>query len=119
MINSRTTRLRRRTLRRTEVANCAAQFAAAFGAPEWGEILGRCHDLGKYSKVFQRLLRRPDPDAGAQEGSAGRVDHSTFGARYVCDIGGKHKGQILAYCIAGHHRFENRSDVQNSSAVFH
>ncbi len=33
----------------------------------------------------------------------GRVDHSTFGARYAARKIGKHKGQMLAYCIAGHH----------------
>lgn len=87
-----------------EVGSRAAQFADAFGAREWGEILGRCHDLGKYSLEFQRyLLRTSDPDAGAQEGSGRRVDHSTYGARHVRDVIGKHRGQMLAYCIAGHH----------------
>jgi CRISPR-associated endonuclease/helicase Cas3 len=44
-----------------------------------------------------------DPDAGSVDGSVGRVDHSTFGARYVAEKVGKHKVQILAHCIAGHH----------------
>ncbi len=32
-----------------------------------------------------------------------RVNHSTFGARFVARHIGKLQGQILAYCIAGHH----------------
>jgi CRISPR-associated endonuclease/helicase Cas3 len=87
-----------------EVASRTGAFAAVFGAYEWGQIVGCCHDLGKASLDFQRyLFRTSDPDAGAQEGSAGRVDHSTFGARYVAESIGKHRGQMLAYCIAGHH----------------
>lgn len=87
-----------------QVAELAGQFAAAFGAGVWGEILGRCHDLGKYSKAFQEyLLKSSDPDASI-EGSGRRVDHSTFGARHVNQQVGGHKGQLLAFCIAGHHR---------------
>ncbi len=88
----------------TQVAELAGQFAAAFGAAAWGEILGRCHDLGKYSQAFQEyLLKSSDPDASI-EGSGRRVDHSTFGARHVSQQVGGHKGQLLAFCIAGHHR---------------
>ncbi len=87
-----------------EVARMAAQFASGFGAADWGYILGRCHDLGKYSEEFQHyLLATRDPDAGAGDSLHGRVDHSTFGARFVADRIGKQKGQLLAYCIAGHH----------------
>ena len=32
-----------------------------------------------------------------------RVDHSTFGARFVAEAAGKLPGQFLAFCIAGHH----------------
>lgn len=32
-----------------------------------------------------------------------RVDHSTFGARYVKKHAGLWAGELLAYCIAGHH----------------
>ena len=86
------------------VAMFAEKFAAQFGAAQWGTILGLCHDLGKYSAEFQNyLLATADPDAGAAESGSRRVDHSTFGARYVKDAIGKHKGQMLAYCIAGHH----------------
>jgi len=86
------------------VATLAATFAAAFDAASWGYILGRCHDLGKYSAAFQEYISQTgDADAGASEGAGGRVDHSTFGARYVAEKIGKHRGQLLAFCIAGHH----------------
>jgi len=39
------------------VANRAATFSAAFGGTEWARLLGRWHDLGKYSAEFQRYLR--------------------------------------------------------------
>lgn len=87
------------------VAHLARSFAAEFGAGDWGELLGRWHDLGKRSDEFQRYIRATgDPDAGEDEGNpAGRVDHSTFGAQHAARVVGKHFGQLLAYCIAGHH----------------
>lgn len=85
-----------------EVSRRAAEFADAFGAAEWGRLLGRWHDLGKYSAQFQQYLRTSaDPDAS--EEMRGRVDHSTFGARYAAEKIGGHCGQLLAFCIAGHH----------------
>ena len=90
-----------------KVEDSASTFAEAFGARRWGEILGRCHDLGKLSDEFQRYLRKPgvaSVDAGVEdEAIPGRVDHSTFGARFVQNAVGKVFGQLLAFCIAGHH----------------
>jgi CRISPR-associated endonuclease/helicase Cas3 len=39
------------------VACKAREFAAAFGAVEWGELLGLWHDLGKFRPEFQSKLR--------------------------------------------------------------
>lgn len=90
-----------------KVAESAAMFADEFGARSWGEVLGRCHDLGKLSDEFQLHLSKPgseSTDAGVEEDVPGRrVDHSTFGARFVENGVGKIGGQLLAYCIAGHH----------------
>lgn len=33
-----------------KVAHSASTFAEAFGARQWGEVLGRFHDLGKLSE---------------------------------------------------------------------
>jgi CRISPR-associated endonuclease/helicase Cas3 len=79
-----------------------AQFAREFGAGDWGSLVGRWHDLGKYSADFQRyLLSSANPDAGEERKD--RVDHSTFGAQYAMKKVGSHRGQMLAFCIAGHH----------------
>lgn len=107
-----------------EVGELAASFAANFNAAQWGEILGRCHDLGKYSQAFQEyILQHNDPDAGASEGTGKRIDHSTFGARYVAETIGKYPGQLLAFCIAGHHTglpdaFSNQDSCQRGTLRF-
>ena len=77
----------------------SADFAAAFGAAEWGRLLGRWHDLGKYSEAFQSYLD-PSRDAHADE-VAGQVDHSTAGAQLAASKGPV--GRLLAYAVAGHH----------------
>src|SRR5665213_4156944 len=59
----------------TAVARLAKDFASAFGAAEWGELLGRWHDLGKRSAEFQAyLFATSDPDAAEK---AHGPDHST------------------------------------------
>ncbi|MEA3362484.1 MAG: CRISPR-associated helicase Cas3' [Thermodesulfobacteriota bacterium] len=74
------------------VADLAEEFAAVFGAGEWGRYAGLLHDAGKASEDFQRRL----------EGSSKRVDHSTFGARLAQENAGR-LGLLLSYAIAGHH----------------
>jgi CRISPR-associated endonuclease/helicase Cas3 len=94
-----------------KVSLSAANFADAFGARPWGDILGRCHDLGKLSNAFQNYLHQAgtkSADAGAEEETdthtrGQRVDHSTFGARFAEKAAGGIVGQILAFCISGHH----------------
>lgn len=87
-----------------KVAGRAAEFCEAFGAAEWGRLAGLWHDLGKYSAEFQNYISRTaDPDAGENEMAPGRVDHSTFGAQHASRAIAGAAGQILAFCIAGHH----------------
>lgn len=73
------------------VGELSAEFARSFGASDMANVAGKLHDLGKYTREFQKRL----------EGGS-RVDHSTWGAvvalkRY------NQLGQLLAYTIAGHH----------------
>jgi CRISPR-associated endonuclease/helicase Cas3 len=75
-----------------EVARRSGEFAARFGAEEWGRACGLFHDLGKFSREFQARL----------EGGR-RVDHATAGARQVYDRYGPAHGMLLAYAVAGHH----------------
>jgi CRISPR-associated endonuclease/helicase Cas3 len=86
------------------VADQAAEFAGAFGAIEWGRLAGQWHDLGKASTEFQAYLRASsDADAGEEGTAPGRVDHSTFGARHsIAQMPGA-SGQVMAFCLAGHH----------------
>lgn len=71
----------------------SAAFLEHFGCAELGRIAGLLHDLGKYSREFQARL----------SGEAGPIDHSTAGAKVALDRYGPKLGQLLAFCIAGHH----------------
>jgi CRISPR-associated endonuclease/helicase Cas3 len=75
-----------------EVARRSGEFAAKFGAEEWGRACGLLHDLGKFSREFQARL----------EGGR-RVDHATAGARQARDRYGPALGMLVAYAVAGHH----------------
>lgn len=72
-----------------EVAEMAAEFAEPFGAAEMAYAAGLMHDIGKFSKDFQRRLLENGP----------KVDHATAGAVFLFDKG----YWPLAYCVAGHH----------------
>ncbi|HOD52830.1 MAG TPA: CRISPR-associated helicase Cas3' [Candidatus Hydrogenedentes bacterium] len=76
-------------LRKT--ATLAANFAEAFGAPDWACLAGLWHDIGKYLPNFQRKLR----------GESVQVEHSGIGAALALSKG--NSGLPLAYAIAGHH----------------
>ncbi|MCD1258064.1 CRISPR-associated helicase Cas3' [Paenibacillus athensensis] len=80
------------------VAKLAKEFAAQFGAGEWGWLVGMLHDVGKFSKEFQRRL----------EGERLSVDHATAGAQYLDERWKKlganaARRRIASYVIAGHH----------------
>ncbi|MDR1766459.1 MAG: CRISPR-associated endonuclease Cas3'' [Lachnospiraceae bacterium] len=75
------------------VAKMAAGFSEVFGAREIAWLMGSCHDLGKYSREFQKRIR----------GENIRVDHSTAGARELAADGKNMLALLAAYCVAGHH----------------
>lgn len=90
------------------VAEYAASFGSTVGLHDWCYLAGLWHDLGKYSPDFQNYILRAstseDVDNAHIEGGAGRVDHSTAGAKWAASH--KHLGiasRLLSYPIVGHH----------------
>lgn len=71
-------------------ASRAAEFARAFGGEEHAYLAGLLHDIGKYSKAFQRRLA----------GSSEQVDHSTAGAQVALQ---ELQQLEVAFAAAGHH----------------
>ena len=72
-----------------ETARLAEHFAGAFEAGDLGYLTGLVHDIGKYSREFQRRIRYDGP----------KVDHSTAGAKELYRLGAAE----AALCAAGHH----------------
>lgn len=72
-----------------EVAEMAAVFAEPFGGAGLAYAAGLLHDVGKFSKEFQRRLLK----------GGHKVDHSMAGASFLFEEGYAE----LAYCVAGHH----------------
>ncbi len=75
-----------------EVAELAGTFADAFGAKEWGHLAGLWHDLGKYSREFQRKLY----------GEHIQIEHTGVGAALAKELIGS-GWETLGFVIAGHH----------------
>jgi len=79
------------------VSKLTGEYAGQFTNPKIGEICGLLHDVGKYSKQFQRRIK----------GENIRVTHASSGAQVAYELY-KNTGNpyyfFIAYCIAGHHR---------------
>lgn len=80
-----------------DTADVARHIGADSGLAEFAALAALLHDIGKYSREFQKRL----------EGSPQRVDHATAGAKTIEQLyankGYGVLGRLLAYCIAGHH----------------
>ena len=69
-------------------AQRSTEFAADFGAADFGRLVGQAHDIGKYSQPFQKRLN-----------GGPKVDHATAGAIECAKI----DALMSACCVAGHH----------------
>lgn len=82
-----------------ETARRAADFGRPLGLEKPAYLAGLHHDLGKYTRQFQRRLAGDDI----------RVDHSSAGAVEMMaraeklPAAGRIVLELVAYCIAGHH----------------
>jgi len=86
----------------TGTARRAREAARDFDSASWAELAGLWHDLGKYSKAFQDMIRSASGIDAHIETQPKRVDHSTAGALLAIREFGK-IGFPLAFVIAGHH----------------
>lgn len=84
-----------------QTAERAADFASVFGFRQWGLLSGLWHDLGKYSRAFQKKLEAASGEEAHMEAKA-HVNHSTAGGLHAIGRFGA-AGRLLAYIAAGHH----------------
>ncbi|MDE0053441.1 MAG: CRISPR-associated helicase Cas3' [Gammaproteobacteria bacterium] len=70
----------------------AAEFLDSAGCGDFGKAAGLLHDLGKYTREFQKRLAGGPP-----------CDHATAGAKVAIDRYRRPFGKMLAFCISGHH----------------
>lgn len=107
------------------VADRAAAFAAPFDGAAWASLLGRWHDLGKYSLEFQHYLLSvtgadsdSDDETAPKNSPAHGPDHSTAGAQHAAAALPRLGGVLLAYLLAGHHAgLPNGRDADSSSCL--
>lgn len=95
------------------VGELAAAFATTFG-PDWADLAGRWHDLGKFRVGFQRYIRGVNgidahlegkwPTGSDKTHSAAGALHArrTFEERFGPRVGDA-LSRVMAYVIAGHH----------------
>lgn len=81
-----------------DTAKKAREFGEDAGIGDLAYTAAMLHDIGKYSKAFQRRL----------DGNGRKVDHATAGAREILNLFNedgleKNLATMLSYCIAGHH----------------
>lgn len=100
----------------TNTADLAEKFGADAGISELARTAALLHDIGKYSKEFQKRL----------DGSGQKVDHATAGAKEIRNLFNKDQNQkyfsdLLAYCIAGHHTglpdYGDNTDVDGTGTL--
>ena len=75
-----------------ETASLTQQFAAAWGGEKEGEVAALLHDLGKYSTLFDKVLK----------GEVQNIDHATPGAKAALKLY-RNQGIAVALAIEGHH----------------
>lgn len=94
----------------SNTADLAADFARAFNCEQWGRFCGLLHDLGKYSKAFQKRLN-----------GGPKVDHSLAGALEAMNILEKNdirSFRLIGQIISGHHTGLANGSADEGGASF-
>lgn len=86
------------------VSRLAAEFLSRIHGDleHWGDLMGRWHDIGKYSHDFQNYLTSSGESDVHESEISGKVDHSTAGAQLASEKPSP-LGKLIAYVLAGHH----------------
>lgn len=85
------------------VAELSAQFAEKFGGESIARLAGLWHDLGKYQKEFQSMLRSSSIEKNNESFRKTRVIHSSMGGWLAIRKKWKGYDRILSWLIMGHH----------------
>ncbi|MBL8090473.1 MAG: CRISPR-associated helicase Cas3' [Anaerolineales bacterium] len=100
----------------SDTARLAKQFGEDAKVGDLAYVAGLLHDIGKYSKAFQKRL----------DGKGPKVDHATAGAKEILNLFNgnplkKTLATVVSYCIAGHHTglpdYGDSSDVDGTGTL--
>ena len=84
------------------VARLAEGFAARFGMPSWGRVLGLLHDKGKESDAFQQHIRH-DSGYDTEARVVGNPHHAFVGAELARRAYGPSARDFIVNPILSHH----------------
>ncbi|BBO87260.1 CRISPR-associated helicase Cas3' [Desulfosarcina ovata] len=85
------------------VARLAGEFASSFGSDYWAELAGLWHDIGKYSREFQKKLYDANGIECYLETKPGKVIHSQAGGHLAQQCMSNGMERIFCWLIMGHH----------------
>jgi len=84
------------------VGKLSAHFASQFGGENLAHLVGLWHDLGKYQKEFQKMLRH-NINKKNKDTLKTRVIHSSMGGWLAILKKWKGYDRIISWLIMGHH----------------
>lgn len=87
----------------TGVAETASVFAAQFGLPSWGRVLGLFHDAGKDRHAFQQYIRISNGLPVSELKHYTDHHHAFVGGKILYELIGKNVLNMLSNQIISHH----------------
>ena len=87
-----------------ETANICARYAGSIHAAQIGKLQGLLHDIGKFTKVFEKYIRQETKIR------RGDIDHSYAGAKYLYQLAEQTDDnkyvavvQLIVHTVLSHH----------------